>query len=224
MNKKRISFLSTLLKDADTFADVGCDHGYLSKYMLDNGLCEKLYFSDIIGASLKKAECLLSDYVKKGVAIPVLCDGLKNIPSDVDEVLIAGMGGEEIVRILSDKTSGFIPKRFVFQPMHNAEKLRAYLIANGGYIERDFTFFVNGKYYDVLVGERSAKENGYTEAEIEFGKDNLRQKIPCFFERVEKLLKDAKGYVKTESLQAENKEKIEKKIKRLEGVLSGEIK
>ena len=46
-------------------------------------------------------------------------------------VKIAGMGGSEMLAIITDKKYGFIPKRFVLQPMHDAEKLRRYLVENG---------------------------------------------------------------------------------------------
>ena len=125
---KRIETLCSLLGKAKTFADVGCDHGYCSEYMLKNDLCEKAILSDISKGSLAKAEELLAEYIADGRAVSVLGDGFLGVPADTEEVLIAGMGGSEIVSILSDKKYGFIPKRFVFQPMHDAEKLRRYLI------------------------------------------------------------------------------------------------
>ena len=143
------------------FADVGCDHGYCSEYMLENGLCEKAILSDISKGSLEKAEKLLAPYIRQGKAVSVLGDGFQGVPPDVDEVLIAGMGGCEIVSILSDEKHGFMPKRFVFQPMHDGEKLRRYILENGGYIERDFTF-KDVKYYEVIVGG-STKETGITD-------------------------------------------------------------
>mgnify|MGYP003307993812 CR=1 FL=1 len=42
---KRIDTLCSLLDKVETFADVGCDHGYCSEYMLKNGLCD---FDDMI--------------------------------------------------------------------------------------------------------------------------------------------------------------------------------
>ena len=118
---KRIDTLCALLDKVKTFADVGCDHGYFSEYMLENGLCEKAILSDVSKGSLAKAETLLAPYIRQGRAISVLGDGFYGVPSDVDEVLIAGMGGSEIVSILSNEKHGFMPKRFVFQPMHDAE-------------------------------------------------------------------------------------------------------
>ena len=61
-NAERIRILCSHLTPAETFADVGCDHGYMSEYMLKNGLCEKLYFSDVSKGSLEKAKKLLRGY------------------------------------------------------------------------------------------------------------------------------------------------------------------
>jgi tRNA A22 N-methylase len=141
-------------------------------------------------------------------------------------VLIAGMGGSEIISILSDKKHGFLPSRFVFQPMHDQEKLRRYILENGGYIERDFTF-EDVKYYDVIVGgkrEEGVEKQAYTDAEYEFGKDNLRDMGEAFVERTKRLLKDIDRYLSRENLQEESKADLERRKARLQGVLSGEIK
>ena len=163
---KRIDTLCSLLRPAKSFADVGCDHGYCTEYMLKNGYCEQAIFSDVSKGSLAKAEKLLASYVEEGRAKGVLGDGFYGVPASTEEVLIAGMGGSEIVLILSDLKHGFMPKRFVFQPMHDAKKLRRYIINNGGYIERDFTF-KDGKFYDVIVGGQ-AKTDGQVCNEYQF--------------------------------------------------------
>ncbi len=223
---KRIEVLCSLLEKAKTFADVGCDHGYCSEYMLKNRLCEKAILSDISKGSLAKAEALLAEYIADGRAVSVLGDGFYGVPADTEEVLIAGMGGSEIVDILSDKKYGFMPQRFVFQPMHDAEKLRRYLLENGGDIERDFTF-EDGKFYDVIVGGKQ-KQGGhvrvYSDAEYEFGKENLKKMPEAFVKRMQKQLKNTDKYLQQPNLQESSREALEKKKERLQGVLSGEIK
>ena len=223
---KRIDTLCSLLKPVKTFADVGCDHGYCSEYMLKNGFCEKAILSDISKGSLAKAEALLAPYIRVGKAVSVLGDGFSGVPADTDEVLIAGMGGSEIVHILSDAKSGFLPKRFVFQPMHDGEKLRRYILANGGIIERDFTFF-DGKYYDVIVGRRAEDQESfapYTDAEYEFGRENLATMPEAFVARTKKQIGNLEKYLKIDNLQEEGRLDLERRTGVLEGVLSGEIK
>ena len=223
---KRIDTLCSLLTKAKTFADVGCDHGYCSEYMLKNELCEKAILSDISKGSLQKAETLLADYIADGRAISVLGDGFFGVDKDVDEVLIAGMGGSEIVDILSDKKYGFIPKKFVFQPMHDAEKLRRYLLEKGAYIERDFTFS-DVKYYDVICGgklEEGGHVRDYSDAEYEFGRENLEKMPTAFVEKVQKWITNIEAYLGQPQLQEDSRNALKARKKRLEGVLRGEIK
>ena len=222
---KRIDTLCGLLEKCASFADVGCDHGYCSEFVLKNGLCENVIFSDVSKGSLAKAEKLLAPFVLQGKAKGVLGDGFYGVPSDTEQVLIAGMGGCEIVSILSDEKYGFLPVRFVFQPMHDGEKLRKYLLENGGYIERDFTF-ADGKFYEVIVGRRR-KENetqSYTDAEMEFGKENLQTMPQAFVDRMQKLIDNIGKYLLQENLQESSKVELLAKRERLQGVLRGEIK
>lgn len=223
---KRIDTLCSLLRPAKVFADVGCDHGYCSEYMLKNGLCGRAILSDVSKGSLAKAEKLLAPYIRSGKATSVLGDGFYGVPNTVDEVLIAGMGGSEIVSILSNAKYGFMPKRFVLQPMHDSEKLRRYLIENGGYIERDYTF-EDGKFYEVLVGGRiecAGQVRDYTDAELEFGKDNLLEMPKAFTDRLKRLIANTKVYLEQPNLQEESKLALQAKLERLQGVLRGEIK
>ena len=173
--EKRIRILCGELLPCGTFADVGCDHGYCTRYMLENGLCTQAVFSDISAASLAKAERLLQEHVRAGRARAVCCAGLSGIPADTEEVLIAGMGGDEIADILE---AGFLPPVLVLQPMRNARRVRGFLLAHGYAIARDYTFR-DGKFYDVLRAERGtagavrAGGRAYGARELAFGYDNL---------------------------------------------------
>ena len=222
---KRIETICSYLKEAESFADVGCDHGYCSEYMLKNGLCERAILSDISKGSLKKAEELLAEYIDCGRAVAVLGDGFVGVPKDTQEVLIAGMGGSEIISILSDEKYGFMPEYFVLQPMHDSEKLRRYLVEKGACILRDFTFF-DGKFYDLIVGRRGVEgecAEDYSEDEYEFGRDNLRERGEAFLQRMEKLLNEAKKYLDCTKLKEESRLALEQRAERLERVLKNDI-
>ena len=219
---KRIKTLCSLLTKSKTFADVGCDHGYCTEYMLSEGKCERAIFSDVSKGSLQKAQLLLASYVEDGRAVGVLGDGFFGVPNTVGEVLIAGMGGSEILSILTDKKHGFLPKTFVFQPMLNADKLRRWLLENGAYITRDFTF-KDVKYYDVICGRRlqeGEEKQSYTELEIEFGKENLASFPSAFVERTKKQLADVEKFLCVGNLQEESKAELLARKAKLEEVLA----
>ena len=52
---KRLEEIFSVLPSSEIFADIGCDHGYISKQMLDSGKANKVLFADISAKSLKKA-------------------------------------------------------------------------------------------------------------------------------------------------------------------------
>lgn len=199
----RIEEICARLNRCLTFADVGCDHGYCTKYMLDNGLCDTAYISDISSKSLSKAERLLPEYISCGKCISVCCDGLQGFKTLPEQVLIAGLGGEEIIKILSVG----IPKKFVFQPMKNAPQLRVFLISNGCKILND-DIFEDGKYYFIIKGENYGGDK-YSAMELEFGRDSFKN--PVFAGYLKEELAKFQGYLSLADT-AEAAESLNKKI------------
>ncbi len=178
---ERIAHICAAVRRAQVFADIGCDHGYMTQYMLKSGLCERAYISDISAKSLKKAEKLLAREIAEGRCFPVVADGLDGLPEPCDFVLIAGLGGEEIVKIVD---CAYLPQRFLFQPMKNSEKLRRYLVERGAKIELDYTFSEGKeerrKYYDLILGSAEGGDV-YTAREFRFGRNNVNGSSPYPF-------------------------------------------
>ncbi len=216
--KERIAHICSFLCKARVFADVGCDHGYMTRYMLSKGLCERAYISDISEGSLSKAKALLSEEIAAGRCIPVVADGLDGLPEPCDFVLIAGLGGEEIVKIID---RAYLPPRFLFQPMKNSEKLRRYLVAHGAKIERDLTFSEGTerrKYYDLILGSAEGGDV-YSEREYRFGRDNLNgnSPYPFLFEMKEELEKTSQRLLFVHS--AGGKRTLSERKKELEEII-----
>lgn len=170
---KRLEKIFSYLTSCEYLADVGCDHGYIAKLALDSGIAKKVCISDISEKSLNKAINLLSDYGDEKV-FSVVSDGLELVPNTVDQVLIAGMGGEEIVKILS--SSHFLPKKLVLSPMKNGEKVRKLLIELGYEIVHDTIFSDGDKFYFLITADFGGK-SVYTDMELEFGKESLKSKV-----------------------------------------------
>lgn len=224
MYSKRIQTLCSLLFPVQTFADVGCDHGYCTEYMLKNALCAHATVTDVSADCLKKAELLLADFMTSGVCSSLCTDGLQGVSENTDLVLIAGMGGIEIVNILRQ---GFIPKHFVLQPMRDSDKVRKYLLDSAAYIQRDFTFF-DGKYYDVITGcsqsERglNEKRQQYTPCELQFGRENIRERREDFLGFLQEEI-NKKQNILARPLNDTTRREMQEKLRYLQGVFSGEI-
>ena len=81
-----------------------------------------------------------------------LSDGLKNIdPDEVTDIIIAGMGGELIAKIISDAVwTKDNSKRLILQPMSRPEYLREFLYTNGYNIEREKCVISENRLYSVI--------------------------------------------------------------------------
>lgn len=207
---KRQAIICSHIPKVGVFADVGCDHGYMAQYALENELCNLAVITDISRESLKKAETLLDRYVKVGRCKSVCTDGMTGIDLP-DCALIAGMGGEEIIKILSD--SG-IPAQFILQPMKNAEKVRSYLVSNGCRITADYTF-EDGKFYELIVGEREGG-TGYTDWEITFGRDNLKNPSQAFLRKIKREEAKLRNRLCNPALSQASREKLRERLYTLE--------
>lgn len=224
----RIEEICACLDACGLFADIGCDHGYCTRYMLEKSLCRRAIIADVSKKSLSKAETLLRRYIEEGRCRSVCCDGMTEIGEQADEVLIAGMGGEEIIKILRQS---YIPRKFVLQPMKNAPELRKYLLENGCVITYD-NIFRDGKFYFIVKGERRIPPSEeappregdvlseYSQAELRFGKDSMKNPLIK-----EYLAAEIEKYSERFRLATvSGREKLAEKIKFLQGVISDEIR
>lgn len=132
LNDKRLLVCAGMV-EGDYICDVGTDHGLLPAYLLSTGKCCRAAAADINPMPLEAAKVTA---VREGVYGKMdfyLSDGLREIPLEgITDIVIAGMGGELIYKILSDdervKSCG---ANFILQPMTKAERLRKALAENG---------------------------------------------------------------------------------------------
>lgn len=135
----------------DRIADVGCDHGYLSIYLLMNGIARSAIASDINEQPLLSA---LRNAEKYGVRDKMefyLSDGVRKIPRDFDTMVCAGMGGDTMVSILEAapwlKSAKY---RLILQCQSKAPTLRRYLSEQGWRVTEE-TVLRDGKFlYTVM--------------------------------------------------------------------------
>lgn len=175
----RLNRIFQELPPVKVFADIGCDHGYIAKEMISQKKCDKAIIADVSPFCLKKAEELLKEEILSGKVESVVSDGFDKI-TDCDLALIAGMGGEEIISILSK--AKFLPDNLVLQPMKNTDKVRVKAVEAGYKIKKDFLFKSGGKFYDLLV--LTAGEDFLSREEILFGRTNITEKPVAFLEKM----------------------------------------
>lgn len=135
--------------EGDTLADIGCDHGKVCVASLVEGKVKRAVACDISKDSLDKARRLAKEYGLDNIECR-LGDGLQPLEdNEIDCAVIAGMGGNEIMSILSRSLKGI--KRFVLVAHRNTIELREFLSEHYMYIKKDYIVCENGKFYDIIV-------------------------------------------------------------------------
>lgn len=155
------------VKEADRVVDVGADHGKVCVGAVYNGYAVKAAAIDISEKSLDKARNLAE---RLGVADKmefIAADGADFQWKASDTLVIAGLGGEEILRIISGKKR---PKKAVLLAHQDAPVLRKGLNEIGWFADKDYVIYSCGKYYNLIAvsGEGSGP---FSEEEIFVGKN-----------------------------------------------------
>ena len=178
MLTKRLSEILTHTQGSATLADVGCDHGYLGYEALKRGYALRVIATDVSDKSLDKARRLFCEngYIDR---VEFRCgDGLSVLGEDeADTVVISGMGGREIVKILSNAHSKY--EKLVLSPQSDIDTVRRYLVGHGYRLNHDYVM-KDTKFYWIIVAEPG--DDTYTEAEYIFGRDNLSGNYSDFIE------------------------------------------
>lgn len=135
---KRLNAVASLVKSGSSVADVGTDHGYIPVYLVENKISPFVVAMDINEKPLASCKALVKEEGLEDVIQTRLSNGLEKLDKgECDTVIIAGMGAELIVDILSN--CDFVNElHLILQPMTHPEIARKYLYDNGFEINNDF--------------------------------------------------------------------------------------
>ena len=166
----RLQLLADLVPVGSRLADIGTDHGYLPVYLIQNGKISSAIAGDVGAEPLQHAVRTAEEYGVSGIDFR-LCDGLKDLREDeVDTIVIAGMGGETIIHILSAAPWTKCPGRYtlLLQPMTKAGELRRWLTDNGYCFTDERLVWDKNFLYPVLV-VTGGEQTPLSDLQLEFG-------------------------------------------------------
>lgn len=200
----RLKYISELVSDGKKIADIGTDHGYIPISLLLDKKISFAILSDINRGPLNNAKKEVTknnvqNYVdlRLGSGMETLRDG------EVDQVIIAGMGGILISEIIEKKIE--LSKKLdklILQPMQAPEELRKYLYSN------DFD----------IIEEHFVKEDHriYEIIEVKYSKESHTRKIheeykEYIFSLIEKFCNNS---VYENEMKQETKQETKQEIKK----------
>lgn len=182
MISKRLKEIAKYLENKKILADVGCDHGYVIIEGFLNYNLQKAYAIDNKEGPLENAKNNINAHEFSNKVEFLLSDGLEKLEDYVDVIVFAGMGGLLIIDLLKKDFRKLNNSRLIIQANRNTYEVRKYLTDVGFYIYDEKIVFEDGKYYEIIVFEKTEQPFNYKRNELYFG--------PVLLERKDSVLKE----------------------------------
>ena len=163
-------------------ADIGTDHGFVPLSLITEGTAERAIASDVRKGPLERAEARVR---RAGLSEQIECrlgDGLSVLsPGEAEVIVIAGMGGMLMVRILREGLeTARTARTLILSPHRDVCELRQFLSEEGFRITDEALVSEDGKYYPVIRAESGGEKERLTEEELRFGPVLLRKRPEIF--------------------------------------------
>ncbi len=173
---KRILSIANFIDINDKLIDVGCDHGYLGIYLIQNNLVSDILLTDISQSALNVA---INNINKSHLNIKTLVtDGLNNIDlNKYNTISISGMGTTSIIKILNKLKNNNTINKLVIQSNNDLKLLREEIIKLGYYLDDEITLKENDIFYVICKFIKGNKK--LSNDEIKFGLLK-KDKIPYY--------------------------------------------
>ena len=184
----RLAAIAARVPPGSRLADIGTDHAYLPAYLLLEGTIPCAVASDVNRGPLDRGrETARLAGVEDKIDFR-LSDGLNGLREDeADVIVIAGMGGELIARILSE-APWTREKLLLLQPMTAQPELRQWLNGNGYRIEGE-TVVLEGEKLYVILTVRGGTDEPYTVGERWAGRQRMGEDSPLRLDYLNDLLR-----------------------------------
>lgn len=155
----RLTTVAKFVTKGNRVADIGCDHAHTSIYLVENGIAISSIAMDMNKGPLQRANENIKRFGFEDKITTRLSDGAKELkPGEVDTLLISGMGGLLMNKILSDSIEVVkTAKELVLQPQSEIALVRKYIHELGFSIEKEAMLIEEEKYYTAIKAVKTEK-------------------------------------------------------------------
>lgn len=222
----RLLNIADMVTPDNRLVDVGTDHGYVPIYLLQKGVINEALAMDINKGPLEHANKHILEAGLENNVKTRLSDGLKEYnKGEGDTILIAGMGGALVVKILSqsiDKLEGI--KELVLSPQSEIFLVREFLQKANFKIVDEKMVYDDEKYYTIIKAVPGEDGNTYAEWEMNYGYKMLEKKDEVLKEFLEREYKNYKKILDSLNKQTSDtviirRQEIVNKLKGIEKAL-----
>ena len=170
------------LVNANSFClDVGCDHAFLDIYLVKKNIGIKAIASDVAEGPLEQAkQNIKKEGLEKEMEVR-LGDGLDTYSSEVDTVIISGMGGRNMIGIFKNNLKVLKDiDTIIVSPNNYQEDVKRFLCKNGFIVDDEIMVREKKFIYQIIKFVKGKKK--YSKKEYFFGPKFLEKKDKLFNE------------------------------------------
>lgn len=184
---KRLKAIVSYLEGFHTLYDVGSDHALLPITAIKQNKIQKAYAIDNKQGPLDQAKKNIEKAGLKDRIYPILSDGLSALSSDVDVVVIAGLGGASIKAIMQSYQDNHV-KRFILAP--NTDEYHIRDIVNHKHLKITEECYLEQKqrFYPIFILE--AGNQTLSQDETKLSKPLIKAKDQTYKHALSKRLED----------------------------------
>lgn len=185
----RLKQIAEYINDNSNMVDIGCDHGLLDIYLIQNKKNIKIIASDVNKNALNNAKNNIKKYKLENKITTILSNGLDSIDTtNIDTIVIAGMGAHTIAGILYTNLKKLKNvDRLIVQSNNDLDFLRYKVTKIGYYIKKEELVRDAGIIYTII--EFVKGHRFYTKKQLYFGPYLLKENSSVFKEKYEIELK-----------------------------------
>jgi len=172
---KRLKTIGDLISDNDIVVDVGADHGLLETYLISKNKNISITAVENKIGPYRILEENLKNY--KNVHLS-LSNGIECVDKHTKTVVIAGMGGLNIVSILSkfpEKTKYL--NKIIIDAHRDISIVRRSIISYGFNISKEIIVQENKKFYVVIEFVKAVQKEEYSDDTLDFGYKLYKDKL-----------------------------------------------
>ncbi|MBM7645783.1 tRNA (adenine22-N1)-methyltransferase [Scopulibacillus daqui] len=182
LSKRLLRLISYIPAHAKTLSDIGSDHAYLPCYAYQKGLISQAVAGEVNEGPYQSALRTVQSLGLEKVISVRLGDGLKVIKrGETDVVVIAGMGGSLIRKILDEGSDKLTSETtLILQPNVASDTVRDWLSSHGWSIFNEDILEEDGHIYEMLAAHQTAEPIQLTEIERLMGPYLIKKKDKVF--------------------------------------------
>ena len=208
---KRLKIIHDMVPKS-VVADIGSDHGKLMIALVQSGTITKGYAVENKEGPFERLRSNLVRYHVDNMITPLFSDGIKDITRDVGTIVIAGMGGTNIVNILKAHPEKMVRVQTIIVDAHTAVPFVRKEICQMGFAIADEKIVKEDDIFYEIIKFIKADKAIISDEDLEFGPILRQEKSATFKEKYQNRIYEidsilAKGTLPKDRIHSLNEEK-----------------